>query len=51
MPGSFAAPHEAQTRLRDAPQAPQKRAPAGFSVEQLGQTFTAKSVDRYGAAA
>ena len=33
-------------RPSDAPQPPQNRAPTGFSVPQLEQVFTPKSVDR-----
>jgi hypothetical protein len=43
MPGSFAAPQDAQMRLSGVPQAPQNREPAGLSVAQAGQTFTGKA--------
>jgi len=33
-------------RLSGSPQPPQNRAPAGFSVPQLGQTLIGKSVVR-----
>jgi hypothetical protein len=35
--GSLAVPQDGQTWLRTAPQPPQKREPAGFSVAQLEQ--------------
>jgi hypothetical protein len=37
---SFPAPQAAQTRARAAPQPPQKREPAGFSMPQLWQAAT-----------
>ena len=44
MAGSFSAPQAGQTRPSPAPQPPQNFAPAGFSVPQLEQTLTVKSV-------
>src|ERR1700680_2453638 len=39
MPGSLAAPHDAQTWLSGVAQPPQKRDPAAFWVPQLGQSI------------
>jgi hypothetical protein len=43
MPGSFAAPQDAQTRVSGAPQLPQKREPAGFSAPHAEQDVTQKA--------